>query len=59
MKILYVAAPGRAIPGGWPEGGRAINDMSLMHRRFVRDGDLIPLKRPARPAKKKEKTDGQ
>ena len=59
MKILYVAAPGRAIPGGWPVRGRAIDDTSKMHRRFIKDGDLIPLKRPARPAKKKEKTDGQ
>ena len=64
MKILYVAAPGRSIPGGWPEAGRAIDETSRLHRRFVRDGDLIELKktqgkRAARPAQKKETNHGE
>ena len=64
---LYVAAAGRAIPGGWPETGRAIDDTSRMHRRFVRDGDLIekhePLtpeaEAPAKPRAKKETNHGE
>ena len=61
---LYVAAPGRTIPGGWPEAGRAIDDTSRMHRRFVRDGDLIELKEtrgkpPVKPSVKKENNHGE
>lgn len=56
MSIKYVAAPGRAIPGGWPEGGAPINELSKFHRRLVKDGDLIPVSKPkAVPAPKKEK----
>lgn len=62
-ETLYVAAPGRVIPGGWPEGGRAIDDTSRLHRRYVRDGDLIELKpankQPAKPAGKKETNNGE
>ena len=59
MTTKYVAAPGRTIPGGWPEDGRPIDELSILHRRYVKDGDLIPLKRPPSPAKKKENHDGQ
>ncbi|MBZ7923110.1 hypothetical protein LAC81_15065 [Ensifer adhaerens] len=50
MSTKYVAAPGRAIPGGWPEDGRPIDELSQFHRRMVKDGDLIA----AKPAKKKD-----
>jgi hypothetical protein len=66
MSKLYVAAPGRTIPGGWPEAGRAIDELSRMHRRFIQDGDLIEkpdaparTKRPASPDLKKENTHGE
>ena len=66
MSKLYVAAPGRMIPGGWPEAGRAINELSKMHRRFVQDGDLIEkpetpakAKRTVKPAQKKENPHGE
>jgi hypothetical protein len=64
MKTLYVAAPGRSIPGGWPEGGRAIDETSRLHRRFVRDGDLVASKktqgkRAVKPAQKKETNHGE
>lgn len=66
MSKLYVAAPGRTIPGGWPEAGRAINELSKMHRRFIQDGDLIEKpaapaqgKRPVKPAQKKENPHGE
>lgn len=64
MKTLYVAAPGRSIPGGWPEAGRAIDDTSLLHRRYLRDGDLVELKTtkgkpPVKPAGNKETNHGE
>lgn len=64
MTKLYVAGPGRKIPGGWPEAGRAIDETSRLHRRFVRDGDLVQLKKtqgksPVKSARKKEKTHGE
>lgn len=64
MTKLYVAGPGRSIPGGWPEAGRAIDDTSRLHRRFVRDGDLVELKKtkvrkPVKPAVKKETNHGE
>lgn len=57
MMKIYVAAPGRAIPNGWPEDGRPINALSAFERRLVLDGDLIEAKAAA--AKKKEVPDGQ
>lgn len=50
MKPIYVAAPGRAIPGGWPDDGRPINELNQFERNLVRDGDLVELT----PAKKKD-----
>ncbi|NTF32307.1 hypothetical protein [Rhizobium skierniewicense] len=41
MSKIYVAAPGRVIPGGWPDGGRSIPPFSQMHRRMIAAGDLI------------------
>lgn len=52
MSTKYVAAPGRTIPGGWPEDGRPIDELSQFHRRLVKDGDLIKL--PAKSAAKKD-----
>jgi hypothetical protein len=40
----YIAAPGRVIPGGWPEDGRPINELDQFERNLVRDGDLIDAK---------------
>lgn len=57
MTKIYVAAPGRAIPNGWPQDGRPINDLSAFERRLVLDGDLIEAKAAA--AKKKDISDGQ
>jgi hypothetical protein len=51
MKAIYVAAPGRAIPKGWPEDGRPINDLDQFERNLVRDGDLIEAK-PVKTTKK-------
>lgn len=44
MKKTYIAAPGRVIPGGWPEDGRPINELDQFERNLVRDGDLIDAK---------------
>jgi hypothetical protein len=41
MKKIYIAAPGRVIPGGWPEDGRPINELDQFERNLVKDGDLI------------------
>lgn len=56
MTVLYVAAPGRLIPNGWPEDGRPIDPLSQFHRRMVKDGDLI-----VKPegSKKKDDADGK
>jgi hypothetical protein len=67
MTKLYVPGPGRTIPGGWPEAGRAIDDTSRLHRNYVRDGDLVeapePLtpdtEAPAKPRAKKETNHGE
>jgi hypothetical protein len=58
MKTIYVAAPGRVIPGGWSHDGRPIDELSKLHRRMVKDGDLIPLK-PQASAKRKETSNGK
>lgn len=57
MTKIYVAAPGRTIPTGWPEDGRPINELSPYERRLVLDKDLIVAKAAA--AKKKDISDGQ
>ncbi|MBP2560847.1 hypothetical protein J2857_003616 [Neorhizobium galegae] len=41
MTKNYVPAPGRKIPGGWPEDGRPIDDANPFERRLVLDGDLV------------------
>jgi hypothetical protein len=51
MTTIYVAAPGRAIPGGWPEDGRPIKELNQFERNLVRDGDLVEVK-PAKLPKK-------
>lgn len=51
MTRIYVAAPDRVIPGGWPEDGRPINELSQLERNLVRDGDLVEVK-PATTTKK-------
>lgn len=47
MTTRYVAAEGRAIPGGWPDDGQPIDELSLFHRRMVKDGDLVPMSEPS------------
>lgn len=55
MSKIYVAAAGRAIPGGWPEGGRPIDPLSRQHRRMIETGDLVEqehaAEKPAEPLK--------
>ncbi len=51
MKTIYVPAPGRVIPNGWPDDGRPINELDQFERNLVRDGDLIEAK-PVKPTKK-------
>ena len=55
MSKIYVAAEGRVIPGGWPEGGRPIAPLSRMHRRMIEAGDLVEKpqseEKPAAPSK--------
>jgi hypothetical protein len=67
MMKLYVAAPGRAIPGGWPEAGRAIDELSKLHRLYVKCGDLVEkpetltpdAEAPVKPRAKKETNHGE
>ncbi|CVI59526.1 hypothetical protein CFBP4996_18130 [Agrobacterium leguminum] len=59
MFKTYVAAEGRAIPGGWPEGGRPIDPLSRQHRRMIETGDLVEKEqveeKPAEPVKPSRK----
>ena len=57
MKKIYVAAPGRTIPTGWPEDGRPINPLSSYERVLVKDGDLVEFVKPKSP--KKDDVNGQ
>lgn len=54
MSKIYVAAEGRAIPGGWPDGGRPIDALSRQQRRMIETGDLVE-KTPQVPAPADEK----
>lgn len=49
MTPIYVAAPGRFVPG-WPANGRAINELSRLERNYVRDSDLIEKPAGGKPA---------
>ncbi len=59
MSKIFVAAAGRAIPGGWPDDGRPIDPLSRQHRRMIETGDLIEkeqtAEKPADPAKPSRK----
>lgn len=59
MSKIFVAAAGRAIPGGWPDDGRPIDPLSRQHRRMVETGDLIEKEqtadKPADPVKPSRK----
>lgn len=57
MTTRYVAAEGRAIPGGWPDDGQPINELSLFHRRMVKDGDLVPMSEPSKSKGSADKKD--
>ncbi|MBB4952760.1 hypothetical protein H4S14_000802 [Agrobacterium vitis] len=65
MTVKYVAAPGRAIPGGWPADGRPVDPLSKLHRRMVADGDLVEYEAAPTEAvksvspKNKDVTNGQ
>ena len=46
QKIYVPARPGQriAMPGNqpdWPVDGQPINELDALHRRMVRDGDLV------------------
>lgn len=55
MSKVFVAAAGRAIPGGWPDEGRPINPLSRQHLRMIETGDLVEkepvAEKPADPVK--------
>lgn len=59
MSKIYVAAAGCAIPGGWPEGGRPIDQLSRQHRRMIETGDLVEkelvAEKPIEPVKPSRK----
>jgi hypothetical protein len=63
MTDRYFAAPGRAIAGGWPADGRPIDPVSRLHRRMVKDGDLVLTppapETPVKSTKTKDVTNGQ
>lgn len=55
MSKIYVAAAGCAIPGGWPDEGRPIDQLSRQHRRMIESGDLVEkepvAEKPTEPTK--------
>lgn len=51
----YVAAPGLQLPISWPDDGRPIDPMNLLHIRMVRDGDLVPVAKAVKSEKETDK----